>query len=212
MRSEDDYRPPSTTVDVVPIRPRVHTHTSQHVFRLGASVLPGLRQANRRRHLLLRILPPGGLREDIAINAQLCRELSGIEQLPARLDPVQAANNDRHQVLPVPSVRLRPRPAEHSQGIDSEPDALAVGIPRQSLLDAEQLVRGTGRRAAVREGREGAPSIRPLVRIRPPPTQALGLKPATDGLGATSSSTFLRHTLLSSSDYTPHSIELRIRP
>ncbi len=31
----------------------------QHVFRLDAPVLPGLRQADRGCHLLLRVLPPG---------------------------------------------------------------------------------------------------------------------------------------------------------
>lgn len=154
------------------VRPRVCPN-SRHVFRLDTPVLPGLRQANRRRHLLLRVLPPGRLRQDLAVDSQLRRELPVTEQPSARLEPLQADNISEHQVLPLPGLRLRSRPAKHPEALGLQPHPLAVCLADQPLLHAEHLVCGPRPGAADREGGKGAPSIRPLFRIRPRPTPAI---------------------------------------
>jgi hypothetical protein len=147
---------------------------------VDASILPLLRQADRRRHLLLGILQAGRLREDLLL-ANFEHDLLLQHPLLALLDPTV------QQVLPHARLRLQLAPTlwayTPSPVLPLPEDAVVVfkptpqdfdtvEFPQQPLLDAEpelERLRSTHFRAF----QEGTPGLRCLVRAGQAPTATI---------------------------------------
>lgn len=109
---------------------------------MGSLFLLDLRQADGQYHLLLRVLQARRLRDHL-INIQLRPQLSSLHRL--QLPVVVLQVDFHHQVLSLPSLQLRQRPALWLQRTSeaerlahtSQPDTLPLELPQQPLLDEE---------------------------------------------------------------------------
>lgn len=174
-----------------------HLLPIHHVSRLDTSVLPCLRQADGRSHVLLPVVPVGRLREDV-LDAQLRAELASLQQHHLLLD-LRQSHDHESCALPTTGLRLQQATAVDVEvrtldgadppGTRLEPAPLAVELPCEPLLHEEQLLNRVDQ-PIVREGDTGAHGVRPLLRVRETTTQAITLKASTIRLNVRVSSIY----------------------